>query len=155
MVYSGKSPSEIKRKIYSRLESGHVAECFEKMVSALGGPKNFLSIYQKVLPRAKSIIPVKAKQEGFISQINTKALGDILVKMGGGRQKASDKLDLSVGFTKVVKSGEEVNKKTSLLFLHGSRELLTASLEKEINDCFSISESGPAKSRNPILQKVV
>ena len=97
MVYSEKSPSEIKQKIYSLLETGHVAECFEKMVSALGGPKNFLSIYQKVLPRANSVVPVKAKKEGFISQINTKALGDVLVKIGGGRQKASDKLDLSVG----------------------------------------------------------
>ena len=131
-----------------------MAECFEKMVSALGGPKNFLSIYQKVLRELIQWYPLRQK-EGFISQINTKALGDVLVKMGGGRQKASDKLDLSVGFTKVVKSGEEVNKKTSLLFLHGSRELLTASLEKEINDCFSISESGPVKLRNPILQKVV
>ena len=132
-----------------------MAECFEKMVSALGGPKNFMSIYQKVLPRANSVVPVKAKKEGVISQIDTKALGNILIKIGGGRQKASDNLNLSVGFTKVVKSGEEVNKKTSLLFLHGSRELLTASLEKEINDCFSISESGPVKLRNPILQKVV
>ena len=101
------------------------------------------------------MVPVKAKKEGFISQINTKALGDILIKIGGGRQKASDKLDLSVGFTKVVKSGEEVSKKTSLLFLHTAGELLTASLEKEINDCFSISESRPAKLRKPILQKVI
>ena len=155
IVYSEKSPSEIKQKIYSLLESGHVAECFEKMVSALGGPKNFLSIYQKVLPRANSVVPVKAKKAGFISQINTKALGDVLVKIGGGRQKASDKLDLSVGFTEVVKSGQEVNKKTSLLFLHGAGELLTTSLEKEISDCFSISESGPAQLRTPILQKVV
>ena len=155
MVYSGRSPSEIKRKIYSLLESGHVAEYFEKMVSALGGPKNFLSIYQKVLPRANAVVPVKAKKEGFISQINTKALGDVLVKIGGGRQKASDKLDLSVGFTEVVKSGQEVNKKTSLLFLHGAGELLTASLEKEINDCFSNSENVPEQLRNPIVQKVI
>ena len=54
-----------------------------------------------------------------------------------------------------MKSGQEVNKKTSLLFLHGASELLTAPLEKEINDCFSISESGPEQLRNPILQKVV
>ena len=108
---------EIKQKIYSLFDSGHVAERFEKMVSALGGPKHFLSTYKEVLPRAESVVPIKAKKEGFITQINTKALGNILIKMGGGRQKASDKLDLSVGFTKVVKSGKKVNAKTSLLFL--------------------------------------
>ena len=54
-----------------------------------------------------------------------------------------------------MKSGEKVNKKTSLLFLHGDGELLTAGLEKEISDCFSISESEPAQLKNPILKKVI
>ena len=154
MVFSEKSHSEIKQKIYSLLDSGHVAERFEKMVSALGGPKHFLSTYKKVLPRADSVVPIKAKQEGYITKINTKALGDILIKIGGGRQKASDKLDLSVGFTEVAKTGKKVNTKTSLLFLHIADKLLTPSLEGEICDCFSISERKPEQSKDLILQKV-
>ena len=74
--------------------------------------------------------------------------------MGGGRYKASDKLDLSVGFTKVVKSNEKVNTKRALLKLHCPENLFSPSLEEEINHCFTISESGPAQTRNPILQKV-
>ena len=131
-----------------------MAERFEKMVSALGGPKHFLSTYKKVLPRADSVVPIKAKKEGYITKINTKALGDILIKMGGGRQKASDKLDLSVGFTEVAKTGKKVNGKTSLLFLHIADKLLTPSLEREICDCFSISERKPEQSKDLILQKV-
>ena len=154
MVFSDKSHIEIKQKIYSLIESGHVAERFEKMVSALGGPKHFLSTYKEVLPRAESVVPIKAKKEGFITQINTKALGNILIKMGGGRQKASDKLDLSVGFTKVVKSGEKVNTKTSLLFLHCPEKFFTPALEDEISGCFSISEKEPEQSKGLILQKV-
>ena len=154
MGFSEKSHKKIKHKIYSLLKSGHVAERFEKMVSALGGPKHFLSTYKKALPRAESIVPIKAKKEGFITQINTKALGNILIKMGGGRQKASDKLDLSVGFTKVVKSGKKVNTKTSLLFLHGADKLFTPSLEEEISGCFSISDREPELSRDLILHKV-
>ena len=154
MVFSDKSHIEIKQKIYSLIESGHVAERFEKMVSALGGPKHFLSTYKEVLPRAESAVPIKAKKEGFITQINTKALGNILIKMGGGRQKASDKLDLSVGFTKVVKSGEKVNTKTSLLVLHCAEKFFTPSLEDEISGCFSISEKEPEQSKGLILQKV-
>ena len=154
MVFSDKSHIEIKQKIYSLIESGHVAERFEKMVSALGGPKHFLSTYKDVLPRADSVVSIKAKKEGYITKINTKAVGDILIKMGGGRQKASDKLDLSVGFTKVVKSGEKVNTKTSLLFLHCAEKFLTTSLEDDISSCFSISEKEPEQSKGLILQKV-
>ncbi len=154
MIFSEKSQMEIKQKIHSLLESGHVAERFEKMVSALGGPKHFLSTYKTVLPRAETVVPIKARKEGFINQINTKALGNILIKMGGGRQKASDKLDLSVGFTKVVKSGEKVNTKTSLLFLHVADKFFTPSLEDEISGCFSISDREPEHSKDIILQKV-
>ncbi len=75
--------------------------------------------------------------------------------MGGGRQKASDKLNLSVGFTKVVKSNQKVNTKKALLMLHCPDKFFSPSLEEEINHCFSISESGPGQIRNPILQKVV
>ena len=154
MVCSEISHLETKKKIYSLLDSGHVAERLEKMVSALGGPKDFLSTYNKVLPKSEFVIPIKAKKEGYITQINTKALGEILIKMGGGRYKASDKLNLSVGFTKVVKSNEKVNTKKALLTLHCPENLFSPYLEEEINNCFSISESGPAQTRNPILQKV-
>ena len=155
MVCPEKSHLEIKNKVWSLLDSGHVAERFENMISALGGPKDFLSTYKKVLPKTKYLIPVKAKKEGYITQIDTKALGNILIKMGGGRQKASDNLNLSVGFTKVVKSNEKVNTKKALLMLHCPDKFLSSSLEEEVNNCFSISESKPAQSTNPILKKVV
>lgn len=155
MVFPGISNFEIKKKVYSLLDSGHVAERFEKMVAAQGGPKDFSSTYKRVLPKTAYVIPVKAKKEGYINQIDTKALGNILIKMGGGRQKASDKLNLAVGFTKVVKSNEKINTKKALLMLHGSDKYLSPSLEEEINNCFSISERDPAQSTNPILQKVV
>ena len=154
MGFSEKSHVEIKQKIYSLFDSGHVAERFEKMVSALGGPKHFLSTYKEVLPRADSVLPIKSKKEGYITTINTKALGDILIKMGGGRQKASDKLDLSVGFTEVAKTGKKVNTNTVLLLLHIADKTFTPSLESEICDCFSISEREPEQSKDLILQKV-
>ena len=100
-------------------------------------------------------MPVKAKKEGYVKQINTRALGNILIKMGGGRRKASDNLNLSVGFTEVVKSNDEVNTKKALLMLHCPDKFLSPSLEEAIINCFSISESGPVKSKNQILQKVV
>ena len=75
--------------------------------------------------------------------------------MGGGRQKASDNLNLSVGFTMVVKSNDKVDTKKALLMLHSADKFLSTVLEEEINNCFSISEKEPAQCRNPILKKVV
>lgn len=155
MVCPEESHLEIKNKIYSLLDSGHVAERFENMVSALGGPNDFLTTYKRVLPKTKYVIPVKAKKEGYITRIDTKALGNILIKMGGGRQKASDNLNLSVGFTMVVKSNDKVDTKKALLMVHTADKFLSTSLKEEINNCFSISEREPGQSRNPILKKVI
>ena len=82
-------------------------------------------------------------------------MGNILIKMGGGRLKASDTINLSVGFTKVVKSNQRVDANEALLRLHCPDKSLSSSLEEEINKCFSISEGDPAHQINPILQKVV
>ena len=155
MVYPAKSKIEIQKKVHSLLDSGHVAERFENMVSALGGPKDFLSTYKKVLPKTKHVIPIRAKKDGYITQIDTKALGNILIKIGGGRQKASDNLNLSVGFTKVVKSNKRVDANEALLMLHYPDKCLSSSLEEEINNCFTISGRNPAQPINPILQKIV
>ena len=154
MVYPAKSKTEIQKKVHSLLDSGHVAERFENMVSALGGPKDFLSTYKKVLPKTKYVFPIRAKKDGYITQIDTKALGNILVKIGGGRQKASDNLNLSVGFTKVVKSNKRVDANEALLMLHYPDKCLSSSLEEEINNCFTISGRDPAQPINPILQKI-
>ena len=155
MVCPEESHLEIKNKIYSLLDSGHVAERFENMVSALGGPNDFLTTYKRVLPKTQYVIPVKAKKEGYITRIDTKALGNILIKMGGGRQKASDNLNLSVGFTMVIKSNDKVDTKKALLMVHTADKFLSTSLKEEINNCFSISEREPGQSRNPILKKVI
>ena len=98
---------------------------------------------------------MKAKKDGYITQIDTRALGNILIRMGGGRQKASDNINLSVGFTKVLKSNERVNTKKALLMLHYTDKFLSSSLEEEINNCFSISERDLAQPINPILEKIV
>ena len=75
--------------------------------------------------------------------------------MGGGRRKASDNLNLSVGFTKVVKSNEMVDANEALLMLHCPDKSLSSSLKDEINNCFTISEREPAQPKTPILLKIV
>ena len=75
--------------------------------------------------------------------------------MGGGRQKASDNLNFSVGFTRVVKSNERVEANEALLMLHCPDKNFSSSLEEEINNCFTISEREPAQPIKPVLRKIV
>lgn len=49
---------------------------------------------------------VYADTEGFVSDMDTRALGMAVVAMGGGRRQASDTIDYSVGFTDMARLGD-------------------------------------------------
>ena len=74
-------------KIDEVINSGKAAEKFEKMVSALGGPKNLLTNFKTSLPKASYTDQILAFKEGFIKSIHTRNLGLILTELGGGRKK--------------------------------------------------------------------
>ena len=48
---------------------------------------------------------------GFISEIDTFAIGNSIVEIGGGRMKAEDAIDHAVGFACEKKIGEEISTK--------------------------------------------
>lgn len=56
---------------------------------------------------------VYADTEGFVSEMDTRALGMAVVAMGGGRRQASDTIDYSVGFTDMARLGDPVERSAS------------------------------------------
>jgi thymidine phosphorylase len=67
------------------LSTGAAAERFQRMVAALGGPRDFVDQCEKHLPMAPIIRPVFAKKTGKIQAIDTRALGLAVIELGGGR----------------------------------------------------------------------
>jgi thymidine phosphorylase len=102
--------------------SGKAAEIFGRMVAALGGPADFLDRYDHYLPRAPVTLPVEARQEGYLAAVNARALGSAIIELGGGRRRADDKLDLSVGFTDIASIGAAVGRGQPLAVVHASSD---------------------------------
>jgi thymidine phosphorylase len=46
-----------------------------------------------------------------VTAINTRALGEAVVQLGGGRLKQDDRLDLAVGLSDIARIGEEVGRR--------------------------------------------
>lgn len=107
------------------LQSGRAAECFAKMVSSLGGPNDFLERSSQYLPQAKFIKPliVPTEYQGqYLTAVDTRELGMAVVCLGGGRRKADDVLDLSVGITDILSIGSTVDSDTVLATIQASSE---------------------------------
>ena len=72
------------------LESGAAAERFERMVAALGGPKDFMSRAHAALPQAPVLREATSERRGFVASIDVRAVGLAVVELGGGRSRAAD-----------------------------------------------------------------
>ena len=100
------------------LDSGRAAEHFARMVAGLGGPADVLADAQ--LPHAPVVLAVPALRSGVITAMDTRALGLVVVGLGGGRRVASDTVDPRVGLAAVRPLGTRVQAGQALLQVHAT-----------------------------------
>ena len=117
---AGRERREGEARLKLALETGRAAERAEAMVQAQGGDPRVVNEPRR-LPRAGSEARVPAPRPGFVSGVDARALGDLLVSMGGGRQRMEDEIDPAVGIRILRKVGEPVKEGEPLAILEVRR----------------------------------
>lgn len=112
--------SEGREAASRALDSGQAAECFGRMVAALGGPADFMDKSGDYLPVAPVCVPVPAPRAGFVSAMNGRMIGGAIIGLKGGRAALSDDLDLSTGFSRIVGIGTAVEAGATLALVHAA-----------------------------------
>ncbi|MEQ5137601.1 thymidine phosphorylase [Providencia alcalifaciens] len=146
MLVSGKLASDrddARQKLQAVLDNGKAAEVFGRMVAAQKGPKDFVENYSKYLPTAVLSKAVYAPQAGIITQMDTRALGMSVVTLGGGRRKASDSIDYSVGLSDIAALGSKVDTQTPLAIIHANSEKSWEEAAKEVRAAMIIGDKAP------------
>ena len=116
------NPDEAGEMVRSSLDSGRAAEQFATMVAAQGGPSRLLQDPEAFLPSAPVIKPVFANTSGYISSIDTKAVGSAVIYLGGGRQRVEDTIDPAVGIAQIANVGQSVDSGIPLAYIHAASE---------------------------------
>lgn len=134
LVLSGlaKDDAEATVKLQTVLDNGKAAEVFGKMVTALGGPADFVENYDKYLEKPEIIRPVYAQQSGFVQSMDTRSLGMAVVNMGGGRMKSTDSIDYAVGLNQFVSIGDQIDSNKPLAMIHARTETQFTEAERAI-----------------------
>ena len=114
--------SQAESMLHSCLNSGEAAECFQTMVAAQGGPPDLIDAFQTYLPKAAITKPAAAERSGIVQRIDLRAVGMIIVALGGGRRYPGDTIEPSVGLTQVVGIGDEVSVDQPLALVHAGSE---------------------------------
>jgi thymidine phosphorylase len=133
-------------KIEKVLSTGLAAEIFERMVSALGGPKNFVENPWDSMQKANIITEVRAVQHGYLAQMDTRAIGMSVVGLGGGRTAPTQKVDHSVGFDRILPLGVQVNRGEVIARVHAKDEDSANRAIEQFNNALSYSEESPELS---------
>ena len=118
-------------KATAALNSGAALEKFRELIIHQGGDARIIDDYS-LLPHTKFTTDVKSLKNGFVTKMDCKALGMHCVQLGGGRQKAGDKIDFAVGFVMNKKIGDKVKKGEVLATIHHHEN--QKSTVKEITD---------------------
>ena len=122
------------------LDDGSAAEHFASMVAALGGPKDLLEASARHLAKAKVVRPLFADEQGVVAAVDTRAIGLALIRLGGGRTRADQAIDHSVGFTDVAAPGESLGPDRPLAVVHARDEEGARQAESDLRAAFVVRD---------------
>jgi thymidine phosphorylase len=135
------------------LASGAAAERFGRMVTALGGPADFIERAGTYLPRAPHRVAVAPAAEGYLARVDGRALGNAVVALGGGRRRIDDPLDLSVGFTDLAAIGTRVDGARPLGIAHAATPAAADRAALQLREACAVSAEPPA--HRPLIYQVI
>ncbi|WP_375550339.1 thymidine phosphorylase [Rhodophyticola porphyridii] len=130
-------------RIAAALSSGQAAERFGEMVAALGGPADFVERWRDRLPAARVMMDVHPGEPGHVAAIDTRALGEVVVHLGGGRLVATDQLDPGVGLSDIAPIGARVDGERPLARIHAATEEAARAQAGRIRDAYVLAERAP------------
>lgn len=133
------------------LSSGQALERFGQLVSALGGPHDFIARPQNYLKVTPHILPVPAPASGWLASCQTRDLGMAVVELGGGRRHPSDQIDHRVGISNIVPLGTKVDEGQPIAMVHAASREDAERVVASVQRAYGIS---PTETRvGPVIFK--
>lgn len=154
MIFLGGKASTIdegKRVSQEMVSSGKAYGKFLEIVKEQNGDVTFIEDLGKY-PNSKHRIPIFAKKNGFISEINTYEIGMLGIELGAGRLKTTDSIDPKAGFIFYKKLGDEVRKGDLIAEIFTDKEELNY-FEEKFYSLILIGENHP--NEYPLVYKVL
>ncbi len=152
LLVSGNLATDVqqaRQKLQTVLDNGQAAEIFARMVAGLGGPTDFVEHYDRYLPGAAIIKPVFMEAEGYLSAMDTRAVGMAVVQLGGGRKVAADTIDYRVGLSDICRLGDQINPSQPIAMTHASSEASWNQAADMLRVALTVSEQ--KRAQNPMV----
>jgi len=121
------------------VQSGRGLEYLRKMIIWQKGDPRVIDDYS-LLPKAKRVIPVLAKKDGYVKKVQALKIGRAAMILGAGRQTKDGIIDPGVGVKVFAKVGTEVKKGDLIAEVYGN-DLNVEEAVQEVGSAFEYSKS--------------
>ncbi len=130
-----------REKIETLLESGAGLEKLRDIIVAQGGDGRVIDAPWQILPTAPFRTPFLSESSGFVQAISARQVGEIVVRLGGGRQRKDVRVNPSVGivFTKSV--GDPVRTGETLAVIHAGDDVATQEASLALRGAIRLTDS--------------
>ena len=118
---TAKDKKTAKKLMKEAINNGTALDKFKEIISTQNGEIKKLASEPVI---SKNEIIIEAKDDGFISSIETEKIGWALVEIGCGRKMQKDKLDHTAGIEFINKIGDNVNKGDPIIRIFGNNKKL-------------------------------
>jgi thymidine phosphorylase len=122
------------------------------MVTTLGGPSDLVERAERRLPRAPVQRAATPERRGFVACVDARALGELVIALGGGRRHADDAIDPAVGLTDVAGVGDEVDDERPLAIVHARSEADAAMAAATLRGAIVVGDGPRAAAPSPVLR---
>lgn len=155
LVLTGIEPDidTAKQTCTSKLESGEALELFRHNIECQGGDPSVCDDPESLLDQSIAKFDVLAGSNGFVTAIDTLAIGNAMCEIGGGRTKAEDKVDHAVGFASDVKIGTGIRSGDPIGTVYCRNEEQFAAIDSKLRSAYVISNNKLAD--NPLVLKII
>lgn len=146
LVLGGKAKdeAEARSKLQAVIADGSAEKKLQEMVKAQGGDPGAVADLSK-LPRAKSTVKLGSIAKGFVTGIDSEAIGLAAMALGAGRETSTDLIDPAVGFVLEKKVGDAVEVGEPLLTIHYNTDARLADVKARILRAYRVGGAAPAK----------
>lgn len=125
------------------LNDGRAAEIFGRMVTALGGPADFIERMDDHLPKADIVVAAASDRGGYVTGVDTRALGLAVVALGGGRTRPQDPVDHAVGLTELVGLGQRLETGDPLCRVHARTTDAARDAADLVRRAYTLDDAAP------------
>jgi pyrimidine-nucleoside phosphorylase len=145
LVLAGKAatPEQARQQLQRAVDDGSALRKLKEIVQAQGGDPLAIDDYER-LPQARATVDVLAPGDGFITGIDTEAVGLAAVALGAGRQRVDSLIDPAVGFTLLRKVGEPVKAGEPVVRVHYNNEGPLKDVKERLLAAYRFGPQAPA-----------